>query len=232
MDSVYPVGKSKRKEIDEVNDEFLDFSLSSPARKIRRLDAELSPIIEEEEPVVSVGLSQLEREGSGGSNARRGLVIEELPIVQDNEDRALVVFRPRTTPLARSPSNFTVDPSIVSGFKNQVLWPNQRDRWTAYNVSREHDKDSEGANECLAMVPWVPSQCNPPAESEVAPQIDSADTMEAEDMEEARMDIEEEGDFGHTGGMNSNQGFQHWQQQHCLVPQPPQNTSMPLVWFR
>lgn len=29
--------KMKRKDIDEVNDEFCDFSLSSPARKIRRL---------------------------------------------------------------------------------------------------------------------------------------------------------------------------------------------------
>lgn len=29
--------KMKRKEIDRVNDEFSDFSLSSPARKIRRL---------------------------------------------------------------------------------------------------------------------------------------------------------------------------------------------------
>lgn len=219
MDGVYSVGHSKRKELDDVNNEFSNFSLYSPARKIRRLDVELSPIIEEEEPVVSVGLSQLEQEGSGGSTTRRGVVIEELPIVQDNEERALVVFKPRTTRLPRSPSNFTVDPSLISGFKNQVLGSNQRDWWTSYNGSKEQDKDTEVANECLAMVPWVPSQFPPGAEA--APQIDSADMMEAEDMEEeATMDIEEGGDFGHTAVMNSNQGLQHWQQHHCLVPQP------------
>lgn len=44
--------KKKRKEVeelDQVNDDFSDFSLSSPARKIRRLDAHLPPIMEEEE---------------------------------------------------------------------------------------------------------------------------------------------------------------------------------------
>ncbi|GMQ07489.1 hypothetical protein CsSME_00051653 [Camellia sinensis var. sinensis] len=39
----------KRKDLEDVNDDFSDFSLSSPARKIRRLDAELPPIMEEEE---------------------------------------------------------------------------------------------------------------------------------------------------------------------------------------
>ncbi|KAK1289388.1 hypothetical protein QJS10_CPB18g00049 [Acorus calamus] len=42
--------KMKRRDLDEVNDEFSEFSLSSPARKIRRLDLELPPIMEEEEP--------------------------------------------------------------------------------------------------------------------------------------------------------------------------------------
>ncbi|KAE8657966.1 hypothetical protein F3Y22_tig00116976pilonHSYRG00207 [Hibiscus syriacus] len=42
------IGKFKRKNIDQVNDDFSDFSLSSPATKIRRLDADLPPIIEED----------------------------------------------------------------------------------------------------------------------------------------------------------------------------------------
>lgn len=36
MDGYYPL-KMKRKDLEQVSDEFSDFSLSAPARKIRRL---------------------------------------------------------------------------------------------------------------------------------------------------------------------------------------------------
>ncbi|KAK9098313.1 hypothetical protein Syun_025358 [Stephania yunnanensis] len=48
--------KMKRKDLEEVVDDFTDFYLTSPARKIRRLDAELPPIMEEDEPGIPIGL--------------------------------------------------------------------------------------------------------------------------------------------------------------------------------
>lgn len=62
--------KMKRKDLDQVSDDFSDFSLSSPARKIRRLDAELPPIMEDDEPEIAMPYLQ---------NRSSGPVIEELP---------------------------------------------------------------------------------------------------------------------------------------------------------
>ena len=86
-------GKLKRKDIDLVNDDFSDFSLSSPATKIRRLDAELPPIIEEEEPFV------------------------------ENHEKAIVVFNPLPHHQLRSPStlSFSLNPDLISGFKSKPL---------------------------------------------------------------------------------------------------------------
>lgn len=56
--------------------------------------------------------------------------------------------------------------------------------------------------------------------------------MEADEAEATTMDIEDESvganempgnEFGGMGGV--------WPQ-HCIVPQPPENTSTPIVWFR
>ncbi|KAL1204627.1 hypothetical protein V5N11_004027 [Cardamine amara subsp. amara] len=58
--------KMKRKYMDRVNDDFSDFSLSSPATKIRRLDLDLPPIIEEDE-------------------------IQSVPV---NEEKAIVLYKP------------------------------------------------------------------------------------------------------------------------------------------
>ncbi|RXH71429.1 hypothetical protein DVH24_018784 [Malus domestica] len=60
-----------------------------------------------------------------------------------------------------------------------------------------------------------------------------------EEMGTATMEIEEgsrEGQGmanGCSGGMwTSIEGFPQWQQQHCMIPQPPQNTTTPITWFR
>lgn len=79
----------------------------------------MPPIIEEEEPDISIGFEQPELERTFGNNCRRGVVIEELPDIPENEERALVVFKPVSTPLVQS-SNFSVsvDPRFISGFKS------------------------------------------------------------------------------------------------------------------
>lgn len=63
--------------------------------------------------------------------------------------------------------------------------------------------------------------------------------MEAEGMGTATMEIEEESTEGQgmanmygSGMWTSNEGFPEWQQQHCMIPQPPQNTTTPITWFR
>lgn len=225
----------KRKELDDVNDDFSDFSLSSPARKIRRLDAELPPIIEEEEPEISIELEQPELEQSFGSSTRRGLIIEELPSVPENEERALVVFKPLNTRLMHSPSNVSVsvDPRFVSGFKNELLWPKGTNTWrSTENEPREQDKESDSRGNCLAVVPWIPPQFPSVTGGEAFSQTDSTDMMEAEEMEGATMDIEDGGvGMDQITGLNTNEGLHQWQQ-HCMIPQPPQNISPPLVWYR
>lgn len=77
----------------------------------------MPPIIEEEEPDIPIEMVQPELEQSFRSSTRRGVIIEELP---ENEERALVVFKPLSTQLMHSPSNVSVsvDPHFISGFKS------------------------------------------------------------------------------------------------------------------
>ncbi|KAK3011054.1 hypothetical protein RJ639_012464 [Escallonia herrerae] len=216
--------KMKRKEIEEVNDEFSDFSLSSPARKIRRLDAELPPIMEEDETDVPVAF-----EDKVGGN----VVIEELPQeVAGTEERAIVLFKPMNASLLQSPSGFSVNPDLISGFKNQLLWPRKSDLLKA---TEDEAEGRDTTNECLAVVPWVSSQFPPAAGAEDSQNV-LPDSMEAEETEAAAMDVED--DYvsmeqrpgnQELGGMAVSEGLHQWQQ-HCMIPQPPQHT--PIVWFR
>ncbi|KAG8386752.1 hypothetical protein BUALT_Bualt03G0181700 [Buddleja alternifolia] len=54
----YLLMKLKRKDLEDVNDDFSNFSLSSPVRKILRLDSELPPIFEDEECEIHVAFEQ------------------------------------------------------------------------------------------------------------------------------------------------------------------------------
>lgn len=83
--------RMKRKEVDEVSDDFSDFSLSSPALKIRRLDAELPPIMEEEE---------------SESN-------QEKAIVLFNPHQQITRF-------PSSDFSVSLSPDLISGIKNQI----------------------------------------------------------------------------------------------------------------
>lgn len=67
---------------------------------------DLPPIVEEEEREMPLRFQQLTRP-----------VIEELPDVAENEERAIVLFKPINTPLFHSPSNFTVDSDLISAIK-------------------------------------------------------------------------------------------------------------------
>lgn len=201
--------------VDQIGDDFSDFSLSFPATKIRRLDPELPPIVEEEG--------------------------ESLPV--PNDERALVLFKPMNL---HSPSNFsfTLSSDLISQIKyNQLSWSKQCDS----SAGSDNQEDQHDNNNCgLAIVPWVP-QPLPSSysldDSEDNNNSNTMEYMEADEMGEdegAMMDVEQQDNTDHTPinyttfnhptvvNLHQAEGFQ----QHCLLPQIPQNTSTPITWTR
>lgn len=247
----------KRKAVDQVNHDFSDFSLSSPATKIRRLDyAELAPIMEEDE-------HQVEDETPMPTPppfVQQAVEIGEV----ENEERAIVLFNPNNTSVIHSsPSTFSLTPHILSRLKGK----GHRDLWSKHHIlfnnsSAQQDEDTVSeenddiSNQCLAVVPWVHSHLSPPPPP--VQQIDASETMMMEDEQQneqeiASMDIEQQqeecnnNEYATSGieqrpptGFNgpSVVGFHQWQQQHCMVPsQLPHYsaaapTPTPVVWFR
>ncbi|CAA2999126.1 Hypothetical predicted protein [Olea europaea subsp. europaea] len=226
----------KRKELEDVNNEFSDFSLSSPARKTRRLDVDLLPIIEEEESEVPMSFEQSVLEERLVGN-KESLTVDELSSIQDNQERSLVLFNPTNAPLVQSPSNFTifVNPDLISGLKSKVLWSSQSINWKLENNEDvAEDGNSSASNKCLAVVPWLLSHDNSAPGVEVS-QTDNTGMIDPEEVGEATMDIEADNNMTvehESGGMSLSEGLHHWQQQPCMIPQPPQNTATPIVWYR
>ncbi|KAL6519273.1 hypothetical protein OROGR_018593 [Orobanche gracilis] len=236
MEDYYPL-KLKRKDPEDVNDDFSDFYLSSPARKIRRLDAEFQPIVEEDECEVPIGFDHcLLQKQSPSSGTKGGIRIEELPTVPINEEKAIVLFNPNTLP--RSPSSFSVsvNPHLISSFKNQIPWSNQLNPWGLCDDGTSEMNNPCPGNGCLAVVPWVPSQLSSEPVAELPSEIDNPEMMDAQEVEEETMDIEYAGvgqsNVSESCGTNLNEGFYQWQQQHCLIPQTPPSAPAPIVWFR
>ncbi|XP_023515914.1 uncharacterized protein LOC111779940 [Cucurbita pepo subsp. pepo] len=242
--------KMKRKDLDQFNDEFSEFSLSSPARKIRRLDVGLPPIIEEEEPpeIAVLGNEPLMPENFvvGGN----GLRIEELPDAssvsasacatgdrpfRDNHERAIVLFNAVNTPfLQSSPFSVSVDPDIISGLKSKIVRENCCDGRLKFG---ENDEEMGTENKNLAVVPWVPRLQVPATTTMDVAQEEAPQLMEAEEeVGEATMEVEDENlssqrAYGY-GGMDGASAIHQWHQQHCMIQQLPQQTSSPITWFR
>lgn len=92
----------------------------------------------------------------------------------------------------------------------------------------------------MAVIPWVAqTQFSPPTDTDVS-QTEDSDLMEADDnQEQTTMDIEDNNNFnvgeGQSfgfGEMRGSEGVGYLQPPHCMIPQPPQNTSTPITWFR
>ena len=113
--------------------------------------------------------------------------------------------------------------------------------------SLENGNDNDKENACKAVIPWVPSQTLNPLPERLAPQTEVLESMDAEEMDVATMEIEDVNadvsNVGHEELSRLNEGLQlqqhqpyqqcqPYQQQHCLFPQPPQNTTTPVVWYR
>ncbi|CAI9780270.1 unnamed protein product [Fraxinus pennsylvanica] len=178
----------KRKELEDVNNEFSDFSLSSPARKTRRLDVDLLPVIEEEESEIPMSFEHSVPEQRLVGNTE-GLTIGELPSLPENQERSLVLFNPVNAPLVPSPSNFSifVNPDLISGLKYKVLWSSQLNNWRLESNEIVTESENSGAsNKCLAVVPWLPSHNY----SEPGFEVPQTDMMDPEEVGESTMDIE------------------------------------------
>ncbi|KAG6502078.1 uncharacterized protein LOC121998490 [Zingiber officinale] len=200
----------KRKELEEGCDEFMDFSLSSPARKIRRLDAsELPPtmgLVETasamtfDDPVSCVSdIVMPSWESVHEDNSP--------PYPSYNEERAIVLYKPVESPLFMSPGSTDLSLRVASHFipclKNHVLnTGNQR--------LHAEEEETEADSSSLAIVPWAPSQAAM-AFSEFA-----HEPMEAEDAEVTSMQVEDTRQA--TGYSEGGEGFQQVPQ-HCMTPQ-------------
>ncbi|XP_010263305.1 PREDICTED: uncharacterized protein LOC104601606 [Nelumbo nucifera] len=230
--------KMKRKDLEEVYDEFSDFSLSSPARKIRRLDAELPPIMEEEEaPEIAMGFEQIVSEQPDITRQQLGAVTTEaVPSVPLNEERALVLYNPANTPMLKTPSSpgfsITVNSDLIPGLKDHIFWSNHtKSVKTTEDEAASADKNKSVTNDSLAVVPWVPYQ-HPTFSGTEVPAPGLSEMMEAEG-DATMMEIEDE-DGGQAWGTDAivggGESLQQWQQQHCMTPEFPQNTSTPVMW--
>ncbi|RZR84859.1 hypothetical protein BHM03_00011743 [Ensete ventricosum] len=207
-------GKLKRKDLEEVYDDFAEFSLSSPARKIRRLVSVLflerlpgaflcSVDLIVPDPFVfmlkycNISSSDMQTSGSVASEAMSGYPL-------DNEERAIVLYKPVETPLMLSPGNRSFD---------------------------KKDQRTGVSNSCLAVIPWVPPHAATATSGFGGSESDSKlseEPMEAEETEAASMEVEEITEQATTYGLDS-EGFQQ-RQQHCLNPQYLPGASSPIMW--
>uniref|UniRef100_A0A1J3HE96 Uncharacterized protein n=1 Tax=Noccaea caerulescens TaxID=107243 RepID=A0A1J3HE96_NOCCA len=212
----------KRKDIDRVNEEFSDFSLTSPARKIRRLDVDLPPVMEE--GGVDMAMQETEAEQ-----------IESIPV---NEERAIVLFKPLLYHQPSSSGQLFVDSDLISGFRNRFF----RDASRAV----DNNDEDETSNKCQAVVCWSPSMIGNFQQPRTLEIVELDETGEDAVMDEAAMEVEEDNrstglSFPQQGqqqqedptyGYGLHQWQQQQQQQHCMIPPLPQVNTTPVTWFR
>ncbi|KAJ6818999.1 uncharacterized protein M6B38_404880 [Iris pallida] len=211
--------KMKRKDFEEAYDEFSEFSLNSPARKIRRLDADLPPIMEEGEPSFSATFGQNPplTEGQMNGSSMSGIesvMVEDEPSFPSNEETALVLYKPVENPLVLSPNSFRVRLDLIDGLKNQVFWSGSSKPVTIEEVPMDYVANASGNS--LALVPWVQSQDLSGSRGVIV-----EEPMDADGQGGASMEIEEDGQQG--------EGLNEWPQ-HCLTTQIPGNNSTPVMW--
>ncbi|KAI7737015.1 hypothetical protein M8C21_016197 [Ambrosia artemisiifolia] len=227
----------KRKDAGEVNDDFFDFTLSSPALKIRRLDAELAPIIDEQDTSNPVEFGQPKpvhdhfvEQPMESSPIGTDELKSSLPV---NEERAIVLFNSNNNlPSFQStiPFSISTGSDFLSRFKNPVIWSNRSGTHKLVaDETQEHDDDESGAsNGCLAVVPWVASHSQHPQTAGFA----ASDARLSDMMDSDDMDVEDNCNTQQIAEQNNNnyvaasatQDWNQWQQ-HCMIQQPPNNLS-------
>ncbi|CAM8913388.1 unnamed protein product [Rhodiola kirilowii] len=245
----------KRKDFEDAFDDFSCFSLAASARKSRRLDCELPPIVVEE---LDSGLPVAPDQGFLHENLKSGnvLVPNEAPIVDavlpndPSEELAIVLYNPANAAshgMVKSPGSsnlsLVMNPELFSDWRSQMFHQGNQRGLTITELDEESDENKVfQTNNFMAVVPWVASQ-----KSLTAPAPDTQATLmtvEEEPMEAdadcEMMETEDQfstpgySDQGHiiNNGMMSGAQAQALPQQqpHCLMPQYPSNNYTPITW--
>ncbi|RRT49146.1 hypothetical protein BHE74_00047398 [Ensete ventricosum] len=119
-------GRAKRKESEEVYDDFSYFSLSSPATKIRRLDADILPMIEENEATAmprfkhQLSIEQISASTYGMPDIRP-VTVHNIAACPPNEKGAFVYDSAEATPFLSpvGPNvSFRVSSDLIRGIKS------------------------------------------------------------------------------------------------------------------
>ncbi|THU43766.1 hypothetical protein C4D60_Mb02t00220 [Musa balbisiana] len=219
--------KVKRKDFEEAYDEFAEFSLSSPAPKIRRLDSELMPIVEEVEPALTPASNQ--HQSQGIISADVSSMNEAMPAIpSNNEERAIVLYKPVEAPLilssGRTNVSLQISSDLIHGLGNHIFKPGNQS-------FDEKDEKTDVDSRCLAVVPWVPSEAAMTVHRSGGYKSQSKlpqEPMASAEAEAESMEVEETREQAITYG-ESGEGFQQWWQ-HCMTPQLLPTISSPMMW--
>ncbi|CAM8970540.1 unnamed protein product [Rhodiola kirilowii] len=241
----------KRKDFENVYDDFSCFSLAASARKSRRLDCELPPIIEEEPdigiPVVPDHRFLLDNSHPGNVLVPTESPISVVPANDASEELAVVLYNPSnaaTQGLVRSPSSsnfsFVMNTELLSGWRSHMLHQGNQSRVTITELDEESDEyKSFQSNNSMAVVPWVSSQQHPHA---TASDTQSTDMPLEPTEADADCEMMETDDHSNATGYSNqcyitNNGIISGtqapllpHQPHCLMPQYPSNTYTPIRW--
>nr|CAD1825415.1 unnamed protein product [Ananas comosus var. bracteatus] len=194
--------KMKRRDLDEADDEFFEFSLSSPATKIRRLDAEfnVAPIAEKDGEPLEI------EEAMGDSSL-------DLPSM--NEERAIVLYKPIDShPLLgpnRSNVSLQISSDLIPGLKNGFF---QRVKGGSPVDDRR-----------TALVPWA-HVCTEAAEA--VEMAEEGASMEVEVEEEEGKGRGEQINTSNGGVEDQRLHPTQWQwqwQNHCMDPRSSSSSS-------
>lgn len=125
-----------------------------------------------------------------------------------------------------------------SPFVDQFIRSAQYGQQRIAGEDDETVRNSNNSNECRAVVPWAPSQVPPASGMEAAQALtelpeqvmEAEDTMEIEDGPESLP--QGQSNHGYSGVWGAGEGLPQWQQQHCMIPQPPHHSSTPITWFK
>ncbi|KAK8968400.1 hypothetical protein KSP40_PGU010716 [Platanthera guangdongensis] len=211
----FVLGKTKRKGFDDVYDDFSALSLSAPAPKARRLDAELPSVMEMGQRVGDPVANHKHSAGFMCDAMADSLHITKKPIVK--EELALVLY----TPLHHQFSpTFKMDPELLSGLKKPVRLHRNLSQ---PEESLVEEQQSSTAN-CLAVVPWVSTISDPSTQVSSVSGAVEEDVMDAAEYGES---MEIEGELGQIVGASVG-SLPQWQQ-HCMNPALSQVPSTPIL---
>ncbi|KAG6499833.1 uncharacterized protein LOC121996536 [Zingiber officinale] len=180
--------KAKRKDLEEFYDEEMGHPLSRPATKIRRLDADMLSVMEENDTITVSRLPYLLPKEQ--LQDMEVVPTHNVATYHPNEERSLVIYNtPEALPVVPADEpmvSFRMSSNLIHGIKNKLF--KLRDQ-TVFNM----DDKVAASNDSLALVPWVPQQESLNSYEFIATQFSDPqhDPMDSEQAEAVLMEVEE-----------------------------------------